>query len=227
MRNQLSFHYLFLALLSVFLLTSFTQQLYAQDADKNSVRLTVNYTKIMDGEAYLDIKARSRINKVNTVVPNIELGLINELEDERNQVLRKRFLEEEIKNNPNEELVKELETLENVNEKSDEMYREVAYGYRSMSTRKNSLSEERDSIVKYLEEIDDELIDLGEDISESKYATAKEEYIHSDFDKQIEIIQKVFPDEEVGEYGVSWSRLTPESKKKIGKGLGFKKSEIE
>ncbi len=82
MKDLLKFRFISLVFLSVFLFTFFCQKGYAQDAEKNSVRLTVNYTKIMDGEAYLDIRARSRINKVNTEVPNIELSIINELEDE-------------------------------------------------------------------------------------------------------------------------------------------------
>ena len=82
MKNQLHFRSIFLALLSVFLFTSFTQEIQAQDAKKNTVRLTVNYTKIMDGDAYLDIRARSRIDKVNTNVPNIDLIVNNEFEDE-------------------------------------------------------------------------------------------------------------------------------------------------
>ena len=82
MKNQLNFRYVFLTVLSVFLLGSFSQELYAQDGKKNTVRLTVDYTKIMDGESYLDIKTRARINKVNTTVPNIDLKIINELEDE-------------------------------------------------------------------------------------------------------------------------------------------------
>jgi hypothetical protein len=81
MKKQLNFRFVFLTLLSVFLLTSFSQNLYAQDGKKNTVRLTVDYTKIMGGESYLDIKTRARIDKVNTTVPNIDLKVVNELED--------------------------------------------------------------------------------------------------------------------------------------------------
>jgi chromosome segregation protein len=41
-----------------------------------------------------------------------------------------------------------------LNTKSPEAYVEVSNGYRSMSTRKNELEEERNSIVKFIEEID-------------------------------------------------------------------------
>ncbi|MGI0010147.1 MAG: AAA family ATPase, partial [Nitrosopumilaceae archaeon] len=41
-----------------------------------------------------------------------------------------------------------------LNTKSPEAYVEISNGYRSMSTRKNELEEERNSIVKFIEEID-------------------------------------------------------------------------
>ena len=48
----------------------------------------------------------------------------------------------------------ELNTLNALNAKAPETYLEVSYGYRSMSTRKNSLEEERNSIVKFIEDIE-------------------------------------------------------------------------
>jgi len=48
----------------------------------------------------------------------------------------------------------ELNTLNALNAKAPETYLEVSYGYRSMSTRKNSLEEERNSIVKFIESIE-------------------------------------------------------------------------
>ncbi|MGI0027942.1 MAG: AAA family ATPase, partial [Nitrosopumilaceae archaeon] len=41
-----------------------------------------------------------------------------------------------------------------LNTKSPEQYLEISDGYRSMSTRKNELEEERNSIVKFIEEVD-------------------------------------------------------------------------
>ena len=82
---------------------------------------------------------------------------IDELEVERNQALRKEFLEKEVKTNPDKKLIKELESMQNVNKKAPETYKEVAYGYRSMSTRKNSLEEERNHYVKYIEDRDKEI----------------------------------------------------------------------
>jgi len=51
-------------------------------------------------------------------------------------------------------LYAEQRTLTALNAKAPETYLEVSYGYRSMSTRKNSLEEERNSIVKFIEEIE-------------------------------------------------------------------------
>jgi len=48
----------------------------------------------------------------------------------------------------------ELSSLSALNAKSPQTYLEVSYGYRSMSTRKNSLEEERNSIVKFIEDIE-------------------------------------------------------------------------
>ena len=51
-------------------------------------------------------------------------------------------------------LYAEQRTLTALNAKAPETYLEISYGYRSMSTRKNSLEEERNSIVKFIEEIE-------------------------------------------------------------------------
>jgi len=48
----------------------------------------------------------------------------------------------------------ELSSFSALNAKSPQTYLEVSYGYRSMSTRKNSLEEERNSIVKFIEDIE-------------------------------------------------------------------------
>jgi chromosome segregation protein len=48
----------------------------------------------------------------------------------------------------------ELTSLNALNAKAPETYLEVSYGYRSMSTRKNSLEEERNSIIKFLDDVE-------------------------------------------------------------------------
>jgi len=83
MRNQLKFQSIFIALLSVFILIPGFQNLYAQSAKKNKVRIKAQYIKVMNGEAYLDIKATSKIKKKNIKISNIELSVYNEIEDEQ------------------------------------------------------------------------------------------------------------------------------------------------
>ena len=51
-------------------------------------------------------------------------------------------------------LSSELTSLNSLNAKAPETYFEVSYGYRSMSVRKNSLEEERNTIVKFIEDIE-------------------------------------------------------------------------
>ena len=51
-------------------------------------------------------------------------------------------------------LSNELQSLTALNAKAPETYLEISNGYRSMSTRKNSLEEERNSIVKFIEDIE-------------------------------------------------------------------------
>ena len=51
-------------------------------------------------------------------------------------------------------LTAELNSLNALNAKAPETYLEISHGYRSMSTRKNSLEEERNSIVKFIESIE-------------------------------------------------------------------------
>ncbi|WP_420546585.1 AAA family ATPase [Nitrosopumilus sp.] len=51
-------------------------------------------------------------------------------------------------------LTVELNSLTALNAKAPETYLEISHGYRSMSTRKNSLEEERNSIVKFIEDVE-------------------------------------------------------------------------
>jgi len=82
MNIQLKFRFIFIALLSVFLLSASFQNLYAQDAKKNKLRLKADYYKIMDGESYLDIKATAKVDKQNIEVSNIDLIIYNVFDDE-------------------------------------------------------------------------------------------------------------------------------------------------
>ncbi|NNG10516.1 MAG: hypothetical protein HKM92_10105, partial [Arenibacter sp.] len=59
-----------------------TGNLLAQTAKKNRVRLKVNYTKVMNAPGYLDIGAVARIERQMTEIPNLDLEVYYEFEDE-------------------------------------------------------------------------------------------------------------------------------------------------
>jgi len=82
-QNPLKYRFIILAFISVWFFNMGSQNLYAQKAKKNKVRLNVEYVKIMDGEAYFNIKASSKVKKKNTKVSNIDLSIFNVLEDEK------------------------------------------------------------------------------------------------------------------------------------------------
>ncbi|MGB5665174.1 hypothetical protein [Eudoraea sp.] len=75
-------HFIVLALLGTFLLSGGFENLHAQDAKKNSVRLKADYFKIMEGEIYIKIKATSKIENQNIEVPNLDITVYNEVNDE-------------------------------------------------------------------------------------------------------------------------------------------------
>jgi len=81
MKNRKKLFIISFVLLGVFLISAGFHDVYGQ-AKKNKVRLKADYVKIMDGEVYLDIKATSKIEKQNVKVPNIEVTIYNEFNDE-------------------------------------------------------------------------------------------------------------------------------------------------
>ena len=83
MKNQLKFRFIFLAIISVFLLSTSFQNLHAQKVKKEKVRLKVQYIKIMNEGVYFDIKAGARVNKKNIDVSNINITVFNEFNDEK------------------------------------------------------------------------------------------------------------------------------------------------
>ncbi len=68
--------------LGIFLLPIFFGNLTAQEVEKTAVRLKLDYTKIIDGQSYLDIKAIARIDGQMTDVPGISLEVYYEFEEE-------------------------------------------------------------------------------------------------------------------------------------------------
>ena len=81
MKKHLNFHPIFLAFVSVALLGTSFQNLYAQKA-KNTVRLKAKYVKIMDGEIYFDIAAAAKVGKQNLDVSHVDIYAYNEVNDE-------------------------------------------------------------------------------------------------------------------------------------------------
>lgn len=59
----------------------FVQRLNAQNESKNTVRLSVSYVKIMNGEVFFELKAISKINKKSEGIPNINLQIYNQWND--------------------------------------------------------------------------------------------------------------------------------------------------
>ena len=89
---------------------------------------------------------------------NRDLNDLNEDENSLQQILNSCGFNENIETFDVEPIVQglraELNALTALNAKAPETYVEISDGYRSMSTRKNSLEEERNSIVKFIEEIE-------------------------------------------------------------------------
>ncbi len=56
MKTQIKYRFVLLVFLGVFSINMAFQGLYAQEVKKNRVRLKLDYVKVMEGEAYLDIK---------------------------------------------------------------------------------------------------------------------------------------------------------------------------
>lgn len=96
---------------------------------------------------------------------------VHELEETRNLALRKEFLIKAIsyyeKINDFKELAKSLKIefdLINADSREVLIYNEVVIGYKSMSTRKNQLEEERNFYVKDIEKVDEEIKEVKKDL---------------------------------------------------------------
>lgn len=82
-KNKLNQRLIFLTLAGVIAFSfGFNTKLHSQETKKNTVRLKVDYIKIMDSISYFKINAFSRIDQENVDVSNIELEIYNELDGE-------------------------------------------------------------------------------------------------------------------------------------------------
>lgn len=86
MKTQIKYRFVLLAFLGVFSINMAFQGLYAQEVEKNRVRLKLDYIKVMEGDAYLDISASAKIDKQNVDVFDITIKVFNEVNDEENHL---------------------------------------------------------------------------------------------------------------------------------------------
>lgn len=86
MKTQIKYRFVLLAFIGMFSINMAFQGLYAQEVKKNRVRLKLDYIKVMEGDAYLDIKASAKIEKKNVAVSNVTIKVFNEVNDEEIQL---------------------------------------------------------------------------------------------------------------------------------------------
>ena len=75
MKIMLKHRFVFFVVGAIFICNIGVSNLYAQETKKNSVRLKVDYFKIMDSISYFNIKAFARIDGETVDVSNIELTI--------------------------------------------------------------------------------------------------------------------------------------------------------
>lgn len=82
MKTQIKYRFVLLVFIAVFSINMAFQGLYAQEVEKNRVRLKLDYTKVIGHYAFLDIQASTRIEKRNIDVSKITIKVFNEVDDE-------------------------------------------------------------------------------------------------------------------------------------------------
>lgn len=82
MKTQIKYRFVLLVFLGVLSINMAFQGLYAQEVEKNRARLKLDYIKVMEGDAYLNIKASAKIDKQNVDVSHIPIKVFNEVNDE-------------------------------------------------------------------------------------------------------------------------------------------------
>ena len=119
-----------------------------QEFERTYRKLTENEKKTVR-ELNLLEKEIAIINKDLLDLQNQKIKQINELEELGYKVILESYNVE----NLYQDLRAEYESIkERINLKADETYLEIIDGYRGMSSKKNQLEEERNSIVRFIEE---------------------------------------------------------------------------
>ncbi|MFQ5782445.1 MAG: chromosome segregation protein SMC, partial [Nitrosopumilus sp.] len=126
----------------------------------SSIGQLKEYDEKLEVKRKKDSELTSEINKLERQSDSLnrDLSDLKENEAKLQQILTTFGFDKDMETFDVESIVQglttELTSLNALNAKAPETYLEVSYGYRSMSTRKNSLEEERNSIVKFIEDID-------------------------------------------------------------------------
>ena len=82
MKNSSTSRNAFIAWASVFIFCAGFLNIYAQNNEKYRVRLRADYVKIMEGDAYINIKATAKMEDETLPVPNLDIAVYNEVEGE-------------------------------------------------------------------------------------------------------------------------------------------------
>jgi hypothetical protein len=83
MKTLINYRFIFLIIVSVIFLSMNVQNAYAQEPKKNTVRLKADYVKTMNKEVAFNLRASSKVDGSNIDVPDIELTVFNEYNDEK------------------------------------------------------------------------------------------------------------------------------------------------
>lgn len=82
MRRHLISHIIIIVLIGISFVGLGLNKAIAQESTQIKVRIKADYVKVMDEGSYLDISTSARIDKKNVSVPDLDLIIINETDDE-------------------------------------------------------------------------------------------------------------------------------------------------
>ena len=83
MRSLLKIRFVYFSLFLIPFLNGIHLNAQEEEQEKNSVGLTIQYVKIMDGDIYFDVKATSKIKKQFVQVSDIDLFFFNDTDEDR------------------------------------------------------------------------------------------------------------------------------------------------
>ena len=83
MRSLLKIRFVYFSLLLIPFFNSIDLSAQEDEQEKNSVGLTIQYVKIMDGDIYFNVKATSKIKKQFVQVSDIDLFFFNDTDEDR------------------------------------------------------------------------------------------------------------------------------------------------